>query len=762
MVGIPNSEPDRSVEDVATLSGDPIVNEARRRLDRAQEWYSEANRKFLEDVKFAYADSDNGYQWPNNIRHSRDVDMRPCLTMNITRQHNLMIVNAMRKARAEARVIATGGGASAESAQAFRWLLKHCEYQSNAQDIYTMAMRFQVDGGRGYWRLTTEYAGPDTFDKEIFLRPIVDPLSVFIDPDCRQTDRSDAQWAILFDTVPRSEFRDAYPELKDLVGDQPLGTASTGGDWIPRDHIMLAEYFRRVVESDELLSFVHEGQRHTLRRSEMPSEIYEGLAADPLTKMRDINVEKIEWYLIAGDRVIDSTLWPGKYIPIVMIVGEETLVEGIWDCKGHTRAMKDAQRMFNYNASAQVEFGALQTKVPWIAPIEAIEDFRTFWDTANQINHSVLPYKSMNEAFPEKPIPPPLRPDPPQASPAYQQGMETAFNQMMMTSGQWQNQMGIQGNERTGEAIQGRLEQGDTATFHFSDNFAGGLRYTAKQFIDLVPHIYDTRRVKRILQDDGVEFDLVIDPSLRQPYFQELNHQNDVIKRVFNPAVGKYDVAADVGPSTSSRRKEIVDAFTLILTQNPGLTGVIGDILLKNIDAGGDDMQEAARRLRRLVPPQALGLGPTQQEQQMQEQIAALHEALSKSLQRAGMDRVKLAGKEGKEAIETYDAETRRMQALAQMLPEDAAGLQQMIEQLVQDALSTHLLPMAEQAAAAMMGEPAESKDEGTTPSLPPALGASQASDGEWYLADPTRRGRYLKVVPLAQQHKASGVVGNR
>lgn len=760
-------------DDVANLTGDPVVNEAQRFLERCEEWYSEADRRFLEDLKFANGDTKNGYQWPNNIRHARDIDQRPALTINIVRQHNKQIINQALQSKSDITILGTGGGASAESADAFKWLIRHIQYQSNFEGIKKIALRYQVECGRGWWRVVTDWAGPDTFDQEIFLRPVWDPLSVKIDPDARMPDCSDARQAIVFDMVPRSEFFAAYPELRDVVGDQPLGTGSVGGDWIPKDEILVAEYFRKVPKMDRLISFVWEksdggdGLRYEIRESMIPPQIRSKLLAGDLTRVRDTWDDQVEWYLIAGSKRIDETVWPGKYIPLIRVIGEESIIDGIYDCKGHTRNMEDAQRMYNYNSSAQVEFGALQTKVPWIAPIEGIEDYRTVWETANLINHAFLPYKSYNEQFPEKTIPAPQRPEPPSPSPVYQMGMETAFNQMMMSSGQWQNQMGMMGNERTGEAIQQRVKQGDTATFHFQDNFADSLRYTGKILIDLIPKVYNTRRVKRILNDEGVEFDLIVDPNYAQAFAQEQNQQGEVIRRIFNPSVGVYDVAADVGPASGTRRQENVEAFTLILTQNPALTGIIGDLLLKNMEF--EDAREAARRLRRMVPPQALGVGPTPNEQQLQMQIQQLQVLLQKAMQRAGVDRLKADNKENSNAIEVYKAETGRMQALAQMLPTDPQGLQQIIEQIVKDSLATHLMPLMEGMMNGTTGEggsqqlqlPEGDGASGTGVGTPPVPGAQQAPDGEWYLTDPTRRGKYLRVVPLAQERKARGVISN-
>ena len=51
---------------------DPVVSEAKRRWDLCSEWESPFRERFIDDVKFANADSDNGFQWPNAIRRARD------------------------------------------------------------------------------------------------------------------------------------------------------------------------------------------------------------------------------------------------------------------------------------------------------------------------------------------------------------------------------------------------------------------------------------------------------------------------------------------------------------------------------------------------------------------------------------------------------------------------------------------------------------------------------------------------------------------
>jgi Phage P22-like portal protein len=725
-----------------TLTGDPIVEEARKRFNRASEWESVARQRFLEDLRFAYGDSDNGDQWPNAVRQARDTDARPCLTINLVRQHNNMIANEARKNKSSPHFLGLGNGATSESASVLGDIYRHIEVQSQAQTAYAIGREYMISGGIGWWRLVTRYSNDKSFDQEIYIEQINDPLSVYIDCDVVKT-RSclDAQWGLVFDEVPEDEFGDAYPEFAELRSQQPLGVSTVEDEYVSRKIIRLAEYFRKVPVRDQLVSLVHDGKRHVMRDSELRKLLrkadYDRIIDHAQTRIRDVVDHQVEWYLIAGERIIDQTIWPGKYIPLIPCKGEESIIDGRLDRKGHTRYMKDAQRLFNYNASAQVEFVALQGKTPWVAPAMAIEGFESVWNTANLTNHSVLPYNHVDpEGGTEVPIPPPQRTQPPTASPAYQAGMETAFNQMMMASGQWQNQMGMMGNERTGAAIKSRKAQSDTATYHFQDYYEEALVTTAIQVLDMIPKIYVSKQIMRIMADDGVDYDLEIDPTLRQAYLEEQQHNGTVIKRIFNPSIGIYDVAPSVGPTYGSRREEAQEALTLILTQAPNLVPILGDLLVGSLDF--DKAQEASRRLRRMVPPQALGQGPTQNEQMLMAQVQQLSAALAESLQKQAKEQIKVAGHQAGHEIEAYDAETKRLGVISKMMPMDQSGMEALVNQLVQDALKTNIQGLVTE----QQGEIQDSVGEAS----PPMEGAMMAPDGQWYAHDHLRPGKYIQL----------------
>lgn len=54
-----------------------IVAEAKERFERCQEFESDFRQRFVEDLRFANGDADNGWQWPYQIRTTREGDARP-------------------------------------------------------------------------------------------------------------------------------------------------------------------------------------------------------------------------------------------------------------------------------------------------------------------------------------------------------------------------------------------------------------------------------------------------------------------------------------------------------------------------------------------------------------------------------------------------------------------------------------------------------------------------------------------------------------
>jgi hypothetical protein len=659
-----------------------ILKRARERFDRCVSWERDFRARYIEDTRFANGDPDNGWQWPDSMRKQREIDSRPCLTINKVRQHVLQIVNDAKQNKPGVVVHAVGNGATYEAAETFEGIIRHIEYISNAQQAYDTATEFQVTGGMGYWRLMTDYANDTSFDQEIFIRRIRDPLSVYLDPDIKEADGSDARFGFVYDDLPRDVFEAKYPNATS----ENLAPLGNGDDWLSKDHVRVAEYYEKTEESDELgATQMDDGSTQLVRRSDLPKDGQKVFDNDETVQKRNIKRKVIKWYLIAGNEILDRKEIVGSYVPIVRVLGEEVVIEGQLDRKGHVRLLKDPQRMYNYWTSSAVEFVALQGKQPYLAPVEAIEGFEDYWATANTINHSYLPYNSLSETGDT--IPPPARQQPPSMAQGYIQGMQNAAEEMKMVSGQYDPTMGANPQDQSGVALQAQQRKGDRATYHYIDNLARAIRFTGKILIDWIPKVYDTQRVLRILGEDGTDQKVTLDPDSQDP--QTMKRTAAGVETIFNPSVGQYDVESAIGPAYATQRQEAFAALSQIAAQNPEMMKIIGDLVFKAADFPMAD--ELADRLRRMIPPQVLGEGPTPQEQQMQQQMQHMNQMIQVLTQDLQKERQKVEDKSSDIQVDSYKAETDRLKVLGGGMTPEAIGA--LVSQAIQNALATPMPP---------------------------------------------------------------------
>ena len=183
-----------------------ILLEAKERFKRIRDFESDWRTRAILDMKFVMGDSENGWQWPDDIKKGRDANKRPSLTINKTAATVRQIVNRGRENRPGLKVSAVGEQASLKAAKIWMGLFRDIENQSNANAIYDFALRDSVDCGAGYWRVQTAYFDDESFDQEIRLMPIDDVLSVLIDENCKQVDGSDAMYGFVYNDLPRREF----------------------------------------------------------------------------------------------------------------------------------------------------------------------------------------------------------------------------------------------------------------------------------------------------------------------------------------------------------------------------------------------------------------------------------------------------------------------------------------------------------------------------------------------------------------------------
>lgn len=658
-----------------------ILAQARKDFDRVEAHESVNRMDAREDIQFGRL----SIQWPEKIKKARELKGRPCLTINKLAPVIRQVVNDARQNRPSINVLPKDSKADPETAKVISGLIRNIEQSSNADVAYDTAIDHAVSGGFGYWRIDLDYSysssdyesvGLELFEQDICIKRVANQFAVYGDPDSSAADSSDWMKAFVIETMTHDAFKAKYPKAK--ISD--FSNASwdiCSGKWKTEEDVMVAEYWVRT-ETTEMVIAVDTGEGS--EPVVMKQDAYKPEMGAIVSKApRPVKCYKVKQYLITGVEVLEENEWPGSYIPIVPVYGDEVNFEGSRYFRSLIRDAKDANQMFNYWRTKATEAVALAPLAPFIGRKGSFDSDAAKWATANTEAHAFIEYDGA-----EKPQREPYAGVP---AGALQEAMN-ASDDIKAITGIYDASLGAKSNETSGRAIMARQREGDVSTFHFIDNLTRAIRHTGKIIIDLIPKVYSTERMVRILGEDGTPETRVINPSEETM----AKMQGEAMTRLHDVRVGQYDLAVTAGPSFTTRREEAATQMIELIRAYPDAAPVIGDLLAKNLDWPG--ATEIAERLERLVPPNVKdeeGNLPPEVQEQLQQMSAALQE-MGKRLQEA---EGKYDLEQQKLAIEQYKAETDRMTAVAPAF--GPAEIQAIVIQTLND-LANPELPMEGQA----------------------------------------------------------------
>ena len=671
---------------MSSYDKEQVIKEANTRFLAASDWESYWRDAAQSDLRFEAGDSMNNFQWPTEMIDLRDG--KPTLTLNKVQLHVKHVVNNGLKNLPGMSFKPSGGGSTFQSAEVFQDLSRQIEVESCAVNAYATAFASAVKVGIGYWTMMTEYENPDDFDQSIRIKPINNALSVYLDHTIKEKNGSDARWGFVYDDIATDLFKETYPKYADLASNNtPLGTDPNKTE-MKKDIVRTVEYYR-IVEDDDRLhrleDFDDNGYPIALhvKESDMPKENKKEILTKSV-QQRPIKTKRLEWFLIVGQDIVEYRELPGTYIPIIRVVGEERVIDGIMDRTGLVRNLIDAQRMYNVMNSGAAEHIALQTKIPWIAAMAAIGKYIPDWDNQNIDNPQYLLWDHLDDAG-NPTVPAPSKLTPPVYPQAFQQGIQQAANDMMLVSGQYESSMGQESNERSGKAVDARTDNAENATYHFHHALNMAITYAGMIMLQWIPKVYDTPgRVLKCLGQDGKTKSIMLNPSLTDNNGQPMAHQMmdnvdpesmtpDQVALIFNPNAGKYSVVADAGDNYATQNDQLFNALSQLSQQQPDLMKLYGDLMFQAMNIPLAD--KVSERFRRIADPHMLGIGPSAAEQQMQATIQQLQQFLAQQHDEIQKLKSKALDTEAQKEIDLMNAMTKRFEAMIKADPELAKTL---------------------------------------------------------------------------------------
>jgi len=672
--------PDYEAEAKAAAEDAELVARAKECYRIGTDTLSRWRQEALQDLEFLA-----GEQWDQYVKGLRDAQGRPALTINRLPQFVQQVTNEQRQSKPAITVSPMDSSGSKEVAEVIQGVIRGIEYKSNAEVAYAAGGASAAITGLGYWDVRADYEDERSFEQELSIVRIKNPMSVVMDPGAKEQAGDDARWVCISTDLSKSEWEATYPGKEMPKGNG--GWKAEGdapADWVAKDGVRIHEYRWVVEEEDELidLSQAHpvvltaiqsngvDVSTNAVLASEVGPKFAESLRRVKLP-VRKTTKRVAKWAKIAGEEVIEKGELAGRFLQLVRVVGSEVNIDGKEVFWGIIRHAKDTQRMLNYAVSAEAEAIALAPKSPWIIAEGQIEGHEEEWRTANQRPLSALVYKPTTVAGVA--VPQPQRVNAEANVVAINQSRQLAAEDLSGVTGIYPTQFGAPAPEQSGKAILARQSQGQTGNFHLMDNLAVAIKYTGRILVDLIPKYYSEKRIVRIVgADESQEMVPVNQPGI-----------NDKTGKPFVQLdSGRYDVAVSMGPSYLSKRQEAAAQMLELARIRPELVQVAGDLMVASMDIPDGDV--IAERLAKLLPPeirpQDNDMPPpavmAQQLQQMQQQSQTMQQMIGALSERLHNAHDKLDTRqqdiESKERIALLNAQVELLKTKAQLNSADA------------------------------------------------------------------------------------------
>lgn len=627
-----------------------IIELARRRMDDAASSDKENRERAKADLSFLIGD-----QWPDEVRAKREAEGRACLTFNRLPQFVRRVTSQIRALNPAVRVIPADGAASEDVAEIMSGMIRQIEYECDGSSVYERAGELAAACGMGCFRIRADYADPMGFDQECLIERIHNPLAVFWDPLSREPDRSDARFVFIAEDMLIADFKEAYPDkrIMDTTTDHHmLGLEH----WLHGERITIAEYYW-IEDREVTIGLMADGS--VVENPKAP--------LNPV-KTRKTKLPQVKWAKITGAEVLEGPIdVPSRYIPVVAVTGEEWPVgEAVYRSSVH-RFAKDAQQLYNMSRTSNAEVIGMQAKAPYLVTVAQVAGLESIWAQANNANRPYLPYNAdpLNPGRPSREMPP-------VPSQAYLSEIQIASDDMKATTGIYDASLGAKSNETSGVAIQQRQQEAEQANSIYADNMAKAVARAGRILVDMIPRVYDTQRMVRILGEDDQEKLITINTIAQTA---------DGIAPVNDLTIGKYDVRLTVGPNYQTKREQAVQGMSEFVRAYPQAAPIIGDLYVKAQE--WPEADRIAERLKKAVPPNLLDEEEQDQspEAQMQRQQAMQQQQQAAQMQQTAAQ-ADLAEKEAKARKAVADAAKAEAEAqkaryeLAQMNGQAAAALQ--------------------------------------------------------------------------------------
>ena len=555
-------------------------------FDKIQSALRDERLQCLQDRRFY---SIAGAQWEGPL--GDQFENKPKFEVNKIHLSVIKIINEYRNNPVTVDFVSKDGVVNDKLSTTCNGLFRSDEQDSCAQEAYDNAFEEAVGGGFGAWRLRSEYENDEDDDDDrqrIKIEPIYDAdSSVWFDLNAKRQDKSDARSCYVITAMTRSAYEE---EWGDDAASWPKEVHQREFDWLTPDVVYIAELYK-VEDVGETIRIFETLDGEEVRYSASDFKEEEGLEDDLLatghTEVRQKRVKKrkVHKYIMSGGKILEDCGYiAGKNIPIVPVYGKRWYIDNVERCMGHVRLAKDSQRLKNMQLSKLGEISALSSiEKPILLP-EQVAGHQVMWAEDNLKDYPYLLVNPITDQSGNQAISGPVGyTKSPQIPPAMAALLVTTEADMMQVLGNYTANEDIVSNI-SGKAVELIQQRLDMQTFIYMSNFSKGMRRCGEVWLSMARDLYvEEGRTMKVI-DEAEEVDSVEMMRPKMSSSGDIEMENDLTE-------ANFDVAVDVGPSSSSKRSATVRALTgmMQITQDPETMQVLSAMAMMNIEGEGID-----------------------------------------------------------------------------------------------------------------------------------------------------------------------------
>jgi hypothetical protein len=596
----------------------------------ALDWYDEAlsrdqhNRDDYETNQEFLA----GEQWSEKDKQRRGEG---AVVVNKLDTPVVLVVNQVSQALPGPKVERRDGVDDEGVADVYEGILRDIEYVSGASDRYLRQLDYATGGNIGFLRLFVDYLSEDSFDQELRIGDVADPMMAVLDPDAQEPDKSDMKRFILRQPVTFEEYKQRFGRDPEEAHKGFAGTSSQMGQWydLPRKSLWIAEDWKLEYEKKRLLRVagkdIFDDDVRSLR---MAAAMNGGVIQPEMEETR--YVPKVVQRIIDGTDVLEEKPWRGKRIPFFPIVGTERYVKGRRRRKSIVSDARSSQRLYNYVTAQEIlDFRNAPTS-KFLVGAAAMAGHENQYRDVTDPDVTILSFNEYDEQG--RQLNPPLfqRFEPPiQNYIIAKQQHEADIQQLTRTP---PAALGIaQGSQESGERVKQLQQQSGLANSHAGRGLKLAVQALYREAICCIPKVYSGPQAKRIIGADNKQAIVWINQHLSD------NPRPDPKTgrvKAYNLSEGRYDVVADIGPSYQTQQQETADRLIELSKVVPQLVQNAPDVIvdLQNL---GPKAQEAIDRITPQQFKEQAQPGSPEADKQRLQQLDQAAQMLQQQLEQA-------------------------------------------------------------------------------------------------------------------------------